>query len=105
MYTEFIIIYVLLAVAIALGIVNLIFTIKKNGKGAEQARNYNIANPQAIPEAPPAPGAPSAPVAPQPQAQSTVNNAGNHGVAFCTKCAHQFPGNEKFCPYCGTPRN
>ena len=97
MYIEFIIIYVLLVIAIAIGVVNLIINIrnKDNSKtGVLSRMESNVQTNHALTFE----DANNASQAPQ------ANSNGN-GVAFCTKCAHQFPGNEKFCPYCGTPRS
>lgn len=93
MYIEFVIIYVLLFITIALGIINLILLLRNRDKND----NHNASNNENFPGVT--------------VNQSTIPNSQNgvpgtnFGVAFCTKCAHQFPGNEKYCPYCGTPRN
>lgn len=97
MYIEFVIIYVLLIISIGIGIVNLIISLnnKRNEKPNATSRAVTF---ESVGHA---------------SVVDTINNephimqasTSGNGVAFCTKCAHQFPGNEKFCPYCGTPRS
>ncbi len=94
MYIEFVIIYVLLFIAIAIGVINLILNLhNRNADNRSTGSRQTPHVPNVVSEQP---------SAAQPQNNNTPLN---QGVAFCTKCAHQFPGNEKFCPYCGTPRN
>ncbi|MBQ9228155.1 MAG: zinc ribbon domain-containing protein [Eubacterium sp.] len=103
MYIEFIIIYVLLAILIAVSVFNLIMTLKKSSGKAEKG----YSNQQQVVTAPPVPETRNVNPAPQ-NANLTPRNANpapqNGGVVFCTKCAHQYPANERFCPNCGQPR-
>lgn len=97
MYIEFVIIYVLLIIAIALLVVNLVVTLK--GKKSSDISSYSssFVTPQTQASNTSAPAQTPAP------AQSQAP-AGNVGIAFCTKCAKPLPANEKFCPNCGNPR-
>lgn len=103
MYTEFIIIYVLLVLILILAVINLVFTIKTNSEknnGYSSINNYNS----------------KAPNINYTEAKSNVktdtnysaNNmnmqGGEERMVFCTKCATQFPASRGSCPNCGTPR-
>ena len=92
MYIEFIIIYILILISIAIGVINLILNLGKKSENKLPTHNDKTQ---------PVPMVQSNKL---PTEQPLNNSSLNQGVAFCTKCAHQFPGNEKFCPYCGTPR-
>lgn len=97
MYPEFIVIYVLLAIAIALLGVLLFFVLKllKNGGGSQaqsSKTNFNVAN-----------DVYTAPAAQQYQ-QNAYQGQASGGVCFCKRCATQFDASQSFCPNCGTPR-
>ena len=99
MYIEFIIIYIMLAISIALGVINLVFALrgKKEEKDSftfERPTRQSTSFAQQSQQE-------------QPKTAPQNNNVGsaNAGVVFCRKCAHQFPADEKFCPCCGTPKN
>ena len=85
MYTEFLIIYIMLGVLILLaiiGIVLLIAVLKKAGSGTNRSRY------QAQP--------------PMYQQMNPGTAAG--GVAFCKNCGSQFNASLRVCPRCGSPR-
>lgn len=100
MYTEFIIIYVLLIVLIALSVVNLIFAIKGKSNSSSKgfaAPSFNNQQQQFKPSPVDTP------------VQSTASPAFNpnqgSSVVFCLNCATQYSSNDKCCPNCGTPRS
>ncbi len=94
MYPEFIIIYVMLAIVIALLGVAIFFLLRltKNGGGSSYS--------------------------PAPQQEPTYNNdpyqqyqqnyaqsyASQGGVVFCQKCATQYDASQGYCPRCGARR-
>ena len=84
MYTEFLIIYIMLGVLILLMIVAVILLIavlKKTGSNSSRNRYQ-----QQMPT----------------YQQGAQNSAG--GVAFCKNCGSQFNASLRVCPRCGTPR-
>lgn len=89
MYIEFVIIYILLVVLIALAVVNLVFMLKNKGGNNISFKNEN-----------------QQPVEPVKTSASPSYNA-NQGdsVVFCINCATQYSSSEKCCPNCGTPRS
>ena len=109
MYSEFIIIYVLLLAIIALLITVLVVTLKSSNGRSAGSHNSNFGL-QAAPPANPNNG-----YTEMKRNDSFDNNiknttspqksAVNSGVVFCTKCAHQYSANDKFCPNCGHARN
>ncbi len=92
MYTEFIIIYVLLGLVLAISIFNavMIFLLKKNGGSI--GRTYNPTMNY------------SAPTNNNTLKETAYNNQPSGNVVFCKKCASQFDSSERVCPRCGTPR-
>lgn len=103
MYTEFIIIYVLLVLILILAVVNLVFIIKRNsGKnnGYSSINNYN----SNVPNVNYVAADNNARVSPNYSANNVNMQAGEERMVFCTKCATQFPASRGSCPNCGTPR-
>lgn len=95
MYFEFIIIYVLLVVNLAL-LVTILAMLLKGKKTDNASAQYAKSFAQNT--------------IPQNQAQ-IVNQAvppvapvENTSYVFCTKCACKYSATEKFCPNCGNPR-
>lgn len=97
MYTEFIVIFVLLGIVLAVSVVNLIFLIllkKDGGAGVNRSvapnafqyqNNYSSANMM--------------------QNQGGMQmNQGGRGVCFCRNCATQYDVSLERCPKCGAPR-
>ena len=82
MYTEFLIIYIILGILTLLGIAILILLIKfiKNDQGTYVPKNNSYT----------------------PNINVSSMPAGN--VVFCKKCAAQFDSSQRICPRCGTPR-
>lgn len=77
MYIEFLVIYIGLAIAIILSIVNLILLLKRTSNNGSVSKKIISAN----------------------TAPSEVGN-----IVFCKSCATQFDASERCCPKCGTPR-
>ncbi len=84
MYTEFIIIYVLLALlaVLLIGVLVLQILLLKKGSGSNPAAYRGAVN---------------------------VNNGASAqpqegGIAFCRRCATRFDAASRVCPKCGTPR-
>lgn len=104
MYPEFIVIYVLLAIVIALLGVLLFFVLKllKNGGGSQaqsSKTNFNVAN-----DVYTAPAAQQYQQQYQQYQQNAYQGQAGGGVCFCKRCATQFDASQSFCPNCGTPR-
>lgn len=108
MYTEFIIIYLLLLVIIALLIAVLVVTLKSSNSRYGNKTDSNID----FYSTPPIQINNSAEMQSNGAFDKNVKRsapvempATNGGVVFCTKCAHQYSANDKFCPNCGHSRS
>lgn len=100
MYLEFIIIYILLIISIAVSVVSLIINLKKGSNNSKNdfdvttAMNYPIN-----------PGTADHPInAASSDFSHNANNRDNVGIVFCTKCGNSYPANESVCPKCGQHR-
>lgn len=93
MYTEFIIIYILLGILLLLGIATFIFAFlafKKSNSSfsgkpiisTQSTNNFEQVNTQS--------------------GTTVVPASGN--IVFCKKCAAEFDASARCCPKCGTPR-
>lgn len=90
MYTEFIITFIGLGVAISLGVTNLILLIvllKRSDNSKPMLSGY-MAAPQQMPQ----------------QSTMSQTSISSGHVVFCKKCATQFDASQKCCPNCGTMR-
>lgn len=97
MYPEFVPIYVMLVIVIALLGVLLFFVIKLMKNGTQPKNNpMPVQNQQAY-----AQQAYQQPYQ-QPYQQGYQAQGGN--IVFCKHCATQFDASQAYCPRCGTPR-
>ncbi|MBR5278289.1 MAG: hypothetical protein IKU23_03385 [Clostridia bacterium] len=82
MYTEFIIIYVLLAIlaVLLIGVLVLQIILLKKSSGSNSATYRGAGN----------------------NIASAQTQEG--GIAFCRRCATRFDATSRICPKCGTPR-
>ena len=101
MYPEFIGIYVLLVILIALSVVSIYLQVSrsKNSSGNKSNFNSNQQNNSFNTQQPRNTAYPSG----NSQRQQTPAY-GTNGVVFCKSCATQFDARHKVCPRCGTPR-
>ncbi len=87
MYPEFVALYVIGAVIIAMlaVVIALAFMILKKGPSQNYGSDYSQYY--------------------QPQQQYQMPPQNNYGgVVFCSNCANQYNASQPYCPKCGTPR-
>lgn len=100
MYPEFIGIYVLLVILIALSVVSIYLQVSRSkNSGGKSNFNGNQQNNSFTSQQPRNSAYPSE----NSQRQQTPAY-GTSGVVFCKSCATQFDARHKVCPRCGTPR-
>ena len=100
MYPEFIGIYVLLVILIALSVVSIYLQVSRS-KNSGGKSNFN-GNQQNNSFTPKQPHNSTYPSGNNPRQQTP--SYGTNGVVFCKSCATQFDAHHKVCPRCGTPR-
>ena len=100
MYTEFIIIYVMLGVALVLllaAVILLITLLKKVGsRPAAPSVSYGAPAAQ--------PGYAAQPNAGGYMPQSNVGGYAAPSMVYCKRCGSQYSAAQRVCPKCGTPR-